>query len=78
MATWHKKTRNPITTERQVSVYCSETGQEGYVGVSWELDRFHHAQYYGPVVHLDRVFDKDGTEIEEPRRTILDANPTFA
>lgn len=81
MATWKKATGEPITTERQVRVYNPETGEEGHVGVSWDLlgPRYHVCRFYGPVVKLDRIIDMNtGVETEEPRRTILDADPTFA
>lgn len=78
MATWKRASGEPVTTEREVRVYNVETGEEGYVGVSRELDRAHNCRFYGPVCKVERVYDEHGAEVAEPKRTVLDAKPTFA
>lgn len=78
MANWKRSSGAAVTTEREVRVYNPETGEEGYVSVSWEIGRDRSPKIYGPVVRLDRVFDAHGAEIEEPRRTVLDAAPTIS
>jgi hypothetical protein len=78
MSTWKRATSEPLTTEREVRVYNTETGEEGYIHVTRECTRDHSPHFFGPVSRLDRVFDAFGTEIEEPTRTVLDANPTIA
>lgn len=77
MATWKKANGEAVSTEREVRVYNPETGEEGYVSVSWE-NPTHSPKFYGPVVRLDRIFDAHGAEIAEPKRAVLDHDPTFA
>ena len=76
MAIWEKATETPITSEREVRVVNTETGEEGYVSVSW--NKSHHPRFFGPVVKLDRVFDSEGFEIAEPKKIVLDLDPAFA
>lgn len=81
MATWTRASSEPITTEREVRVINTETGAEGYVGV-YRPDGFGIGGpakgLYGPVCRVDRVYDEYGAEVEEPKRTVIDPNPTFA
>lgn len=72
--TWARATSDPVTVERRVRVYDPLTGQEGYANVGWTAG---YARLYGPVVRLDRVYDRDGVETEEPRATVLDHEPLF-
>ena len=78
MATWTPASSEPLTTEREIRVRNVETGEEGYAKVSWESSGCGIPIIFGAVCKLDRVLDDEGFEIAEPKRTVLDANPTFA
>ena len=77
MATWKRVSGEPLTVESEVRVFNLETGEEGYISITWE-NRYHKPRFFGSVFKIDRFYDSDGCEIEEPKETILDENPTFA
>lgn len=74
MAKW--KQVEPVQTHSEMRVYNTETGEEGYARVAW-VGPAHKPTLLAPVVRLERIMDEDGVEIEEPRRIVIDANPTF-
>ena len=77
MATWKPVSGEPVTTESEIRVFNVDTGEEGFVRITWE-NRCHKANFFGPVVKVERNYDDSGYEISAPTRTVLDREPIFA
>jgi hypothetical protein len=72
--TWKRISSEPVTTQSRTRVYHPASGQEGWASVRWDSGR---VTLSGPVVDLDFVFDANGCQTEEPKVTVLDAEPKF-
>lgn len=76
MASWKQATSDPITTEREVRVYNTETGEEGYISLTWE-NQGHNVRFFGSVCKVERYYDESGVEFLPLTRMVIDQNPVF-
>lgn len=70
---WYRANNQPVTTETHVRLVAAD-GAEGYArverGLGINLSRC--------VVRLDRHYNPDGSESQDPTVTVLDLDPTYA